>query len=58
MDVDFFWITVQGKARQRFKEGEILPTLTLEQRTPRIWPLPEKVTAGPERVRWKMLGEA
>uniref|UniRef100_UPI00301DEE81 SEL1-like repeat protein n=1 Tax=Pseudomonas sp. USHLN015 TaxID=3081296 RepID=UPI00301DEE81 len=58
MDVDFFWITVQGKARQRFKEGEILPTLTLEQRTPRIWPLPEKVTVGPERVRWKMLGEA
>jgi hypothetical protein len=58
MDVDFFWITVKGKARQRFKEGEILPTLTLEQRTPRIWPLPEKVTEGPERVRWKMLGEA
>ncbi|WP_434086306.1 DUF6396 domain-containing protein [Pseudomonas solani] len=58
MDVDFFWITVKGKARQRFKEGEILPTLTLEQRTPRIWPLPEKVTVGPERVRWRMLGEA
>ncbi|WP_236234142.1 SEL1-like repeat protein [Pseudomonas tohonis] len=58
MDVDFFWITVKGKTRQRFKEGEILPTLTLEQRTPRIWPLPEKVTVGPERVRWRMLGEA
>jgi hypothetical protein len=58
MDVDFFWITVKGKTRQRFKEGEILPTLTLEQRTPRLWPLPEKVTEGPERVRWRMLGEA
>lgn len=58
MSVDFFWITVKGKTRQRFKEGEILPTLTLEQRTPRLWPLPEKVTVGPERVRWRMLGEA
>ncbi|WP_236208371.1 SEL1-like repeat protein [Pseudomonas tohonis] len=58
MSVDFFWITVKGKTRQRFKEGEILPTLALEQRTPRIWPLPEKVTEGPERVRWRMLGEA
>ncbi|MBB4819938.1 hypothetical protein HNP29_003331 [Pseudomonas alcaligenes] len=58
MEVDFFWITVKGKTRQRFKEGEILPTLTLEQRTPRLWPLPEKVTEGPERVRWRMLGEA
>ncbi|MDU9413028.1 DUF6396 domain-containing protein [Pseudomonas sp. zfem005] len=58
MSVDFFWITVKGKVRRHFKEGEILPTLTLEQRTPRLWPLPEKVTLGPEPVRWKMLGEA
>ncbi|MBB4822775.1 TPR repeat protein, partial [Pseudomonas alcaligenes] len=30
MDVDFFWITVKGKARRHFKEGEVLPTLILE----------------------------
>ncbi|BAU76648.1 SEL1-like repeat protein [Metapseudomonas furukawaii] len=57
MDVNFFWITVKDKARRRFREGEILPTLTLERRTARLWPLPPKVTEGPERVRWRMLGE-
>ncbi|CAN7493640.1 DUF6396 domain-containing protein [Aquipseudomonas alcaligenes] len=39
MSVDFFWITVKGKARRHFKEGEVLPTLILERRTSRIWPL-------------------
>ncbi|MGQ7817230.1 SEL1-like repeat protein [Metapseudomonas furukawaii] len=58
MDVNFFWITVKDKARRRFREGEILPTLTLERRMARLWPLPPKVTEGPERVRWRMLGEA
>jgi hypothetical protein len=58
MDVNFFWITVKDKARRRFREGEILPTLTLARRTARLWPLPAKVTEGPERVRWRMLGEA
>nr|WP_231992354.1 DUF6396 domain-containing protein [Pseudomonas furukawaii] len=58
MDVNFFWITVKDKARRRFREGEILPTLTLERRMARLWPLPAKVTEGPERVRWRMMGEA
>jgi hypothetical protein len=58
MDVHFFWITVKDKARRHFQQGEILPTLTLERRTARLWPLPEKVTVGPEQVRWRMLGEA
>ncbi|MGF6691204.1 TPR repeat protein [Metapseudomonas resinovorans] len=58
MDVNFFWISVKDKARRHFREGEILPTLTLERRTARLWPLPEKVTVGPEQVRWRMLGEA
>jgi TPR repeat protein len=58
MDVNFFWITVKDKARRRFREGEILPRLTLERRMARLWPLPPKVTEGPERVRWRMLGEA
>lgn len=58
MDVHFSWITVEGKTLRRFQQGDTLPTLTLERRLTRMWPLPKKVTVGPERVRWIMRGEA
>ena len=58
MDVSFSWITVKGKSLQRFQQGDTLPTLVLERRETRLWPLPKKVTVGPERVRWILLGDA
>ena len=35
-----------------------MPTPVIERRFNRIWQLPNKVTKGPECVRWVMLGEA
>lgn len=58
MDVHFSWITVEGKTLRRFQQGDTLPTLVLERRETRLWPLPEKVTVGPEHVRWILLGDA
>ncbi|MDH1012970.1 DUF6396 domain-containing protein [Pseudomonas nicosulfuronedens] len=58
MDVSFSWITVKGKSLQRFQHGDTLPTLVLERRETRLWPLPDKVTVGPKHVRWILLGDA
>ncbi|MFK8402917.1 DUF6396 domain-containing protein [Pseudomonas sp. BGr12] len=58
MGVHFSWITVEGKTLRRFKQGDTLPTLVLERRETRLWPLPKKVTVGPEHVRWILLGDA
>ncbi|WP_447748409.1 DUF6396 domain-containing protein [Pseudomonas nicosulfuronedens] len=58
MDVHFSWITVEGKTLRRFQPGDTLPTLVLEQRLTRPWPLPKKITVGPEHVRWILLGDA
>ena len=56
--VSNFWTTVEGGAIHRFQLGERMPTPVIERRFNRIWPLPDKVTKGPECVRWVMLGEA
>ncbi|WP_225607865.1 MULTISPECIES: DUF6396 domain-containing protein [unclassified Pseudomonas] len=58
MGVSFSWITVEGKTLRRFQQGDTLPTLVLERRETRLWPLPKKVTVGPEHVRWILLGDA
>jgi len=58
MDVHFSWITVEGETLRRFQQGDTLPTLVLERRETRLWPLPKKVTVGPRHVRWILLGEA
>ncbi|MGC4010860.1 MAG: DUF6396 domain-containing protein [Pseudomonas sp.] len=58
MDVSFSWITVKGQPLQRFQQGDTLPTLVLERRETRLWPLPDKVTVGPKHVRWILLGDA
>ena len=57
-NVSNFWTTVEGGAIRRFQQGDRMPTPVIERRFNRIWPLPDKVTKGPEYVRWVMLGEA
>ncbi|MDH1012972.1 DUF6396 domain-containing protein [Pseudomonas nicosulfuronedens] len=52
MDVSFSWITVKGQPLQRFQQGDTLPTLVLERRETRLWPLPDKITVGPKHLRW------
>ncbi|MFZ5959243.1 hypothetical protein ACOXVJ_17215 [Pseudomonas knackmussii] len=56
--VDNFWIAVEGSTIRRFQQGERMPTVVIERRISRIWPLPDKVIKGSEYVRWVMLGEA
>ncbi|WP_371367861.1 DUF6396 domain-containing protein [Pseudomonas sp. QL9] len=56
--VDNYWIAVEGSTIRRFQQGERMPTVVIERRISRIWPLPDKVIKGPEYVRWVMLGEA
>ncbi|WP_371367857.1 hypothetical protein ACA097_00935 [Pseudomonas sp. QL9] len=56
--VDNYWIAVEGSTIRRFQQGERMPTMVIERRISRIWPLPDKIIKGPEYVRWVMLGEA
>ncbi|WP_435608710.1 DUF6396 domain-containing protein [Pseudomonas knackmussii] len=56
--VDNYWIAVEGSTIRRFQQGERMPTVVIERRISRIWPLPDKIIKGPEYVRWVMLGEA
>nr|WP_160286899.1 DUF6396 domain-containing protein [Pseudomonas knackmussii] len=56
--VDNYWIAVEGSTIRRFQQGERMPTVVIERRISRIWPLPDKVIKRPEYVRWVMLGEA
>ena len=46
--VDNYWSTVEGSAIRRFQQGERMPTVVVERRISRIWPLPDKVIKGPE----------
>ncbi|WP_160286688.1 SEL1-like repeat protein [Pseudomonas knackmussii] len=56
--VDNYWSTVEGSTIRRFQQGERMPTLVIERRYTRLWPLPDKVTKGPESVRWVLYGDA
>ncbi|WP_371367441.1 sel1 repeat family protein [Pseudomonas sp. QL9] len=56
--VDNYWSIVEGRTIRRFQQGERMPTPVIERRYTRLWPLPDKVTKGPESVRWVLYGDA
>ncbi|WP_435608181.1 DUF6396 domain-containing protein [Pseudomonas knackmussii] len=58
LGVDNYWSTVEGSTIRRFQQGERMPTPVIERRYTRLWPLPDKVTKGPESVRWVLYGDA